>query len=184
VVRPSRVREGYNGRNFDFSRLRLHFCGKPNGHSHAWLNLHGGGQVDYTNTRPGDFLNINAGLWYRFGRHLYVEPDYTRERMTVADAWLYTSSIGQLTASWQFNPRLFIRAILQYVDDEFNAEFYGDDRDSEERLFFAQFLFSYKLNPRTVFFVGYSDNSSATQDYALTLSDRTLFVKIGYAWVL
>jgi len=184
VVRPSQVREGYNGQEFDFDRLRLHFCAKPDRHSHVWLNLHGGGQIDYANTRPGDFLNLNGGFWYRFGRHLYVEPTYTRERMEVDEGWLYTSTIGQLSASWQFNPRCFVRAILQHVNDQFNTGLYTDDRDPEEQRLFTQFLFSYKLNPRTVFFLGYSDNSFANQDYGLTRGDRTIFAKIGYAWVL
>jgi hypothetical protein len=184
VVRPSQVREGFNGEQFDFNRFRLHTCLRPNGHSHAWFNLHFGGQIDYANTRPGDFVNIDAGLWYRFGKHLYLEPKYTRERMEVEEGWLYTTTIGQLQASWQFNTRCFIRAILQHVDDRFNVELYTDDRDPEEQALFTQFLFSYKINPRTVFFLGYSDNSYATQDYDLTRADRTIFAKIGYAWVL
>ena len=183
VVRPSRAREGFNGELFDFNRLRLHFCAKPNGHSHAWLNLHGGGQVDYANTRPGDFLNINAGFWYRFGRHFRIEPIFTRERMDVDEGWLYTSTIGQLAASWQFNPRSFVRMILQHVDNEFNPTLYSDGRGPEYQNLFSQLLFSYKLNPRTVLFVGYSDTSFATQDYGLTQVDRTIFAKIGYAWV-
>jgi hypothetical protein len=184
VIRPSRAREGYNGQEFEFNRLRLHFCAKPTRHSHTWLNLHGGGRIDYANTRLGDFINLDAGFWYRFGKHLFVEPKYTRERMEVDQGWLYTSTIGQLAASWQFNTRCFVRAILQHVDDQFNTELYADGRDPEEQHLFTQFLFSYKLNPRTVFFLGYSDNSFASSDYGLTQGDRTIFAKIGYAWVL
>jgi hypothetical protein len=184
VIRPSRVREGFNGEVFDFNRLRLHVCGKPDGHSYLWLNVTVGGQVDYDNTRPGDFVNIDGSFSYRLGRHLYIEPKYTRERMEVDEGWLYTSTIGQLWASWQFNPRCFIRAVIQHVDNEFNTELYTDDRDAEQRELFTQLLFSYKLNPRTVLFVGYSDNSLATQDYGLTQTDRTIFAKVGYAWVL
>jgi hypothetical protein len=184
VIRPSRAREGYSGQEFEFNRLRLHICAKPTRHSHAWLNLHGGGQIDYANTRLGDFINLDTGFWYRFGKHLYVEPKFTRERMEVDEGWLYTSTIAQLSASWQFNTRCFVRAILQHVDDQFNPELYSDDRDPEEQHLFTQFLFSYKLNPRTVFFLGYSDNSYATPEYSLTRGDRTIFAKIGYAWVL
>jgi len=184
VIRPSRVREGYNGQIFDFNRLRFHGCAKPNGHSQIYLNLEGGGKVDYGNTRPGDFLNLDIGGWYRIGRHLYIEPKYTRERMDVDTGWLYTTAIGQLEASWQFNPKCFIRAILQHVDNEFNPDLYSDGRNPEYQGLFTQFLFSYKLNPQTVLFVGYSDNSAATQDYGFTQTDRTIFAKVGYAWVL
>jgi hypothetical protein len=183
VVRPSRAREGYNGQEFDVSRLKLHFCANPNGHGHAWLDLTGGGQVDYVNTRAGDFINLETGFWYHFGRHFYLEPIYTRERMEVAEGWLYTSTIGQIEASWQFNARCFVRIILQHVKDEFNTALYSDDRGPEYQNLFSQLLFSYKLNPRTVFFLGYSDNSFAQQNYGLTRGDRSVFAKIGYAWV-
>jgi hypothetical protein len=184
VVRPSRAREGFGGQEFDFRRLKLHFCGKPNGHSQAYLNLNTGGQVDYANVRDGDFVNLDTGLWYRFGRHLYIEPGFARERMEVDDGWLYTSTIAQVTASWQFNARTFVRAILQHVEDRFNPDLYSDGRGAEYENLFSQLLFSYKVNPQTVLFVGYSDTSLATDGFGLTKANRTVFAKIGYAWVL
>jgi hypothetical protein len=184
IVRPSLAREGFGGREFDFTRLKLHICAKPNGHSHLWLNLNAGGQVDYANVRAGDFVNLDGGLWYRFGRHLYLEPSFARERMEVDAGWLYTSTIAQLTASWQFDARTFVRAILQHVGDRFNPELYADGRGPEYEDLFAQLLFSYKVNPQTVLFVGYSDTSAAAGDYGLTRTNRTVFAKVGYAWVL
>jgi len=184
VIRPSRVREGFNGEIFDFNRLKLHVCGKPNGHSYVWANLTFGGEVDYANTRPGDFVLFEGSFSYRIGRHFYIEPKVTRERMKVDEGWLYTSTISQLWTSWQFTPRCFVRAVLQHVDNRFNTDLYSDDREPETEDLFTQLLFSYKVNPRTVFFLGYSDSSRATQDVGLTSKDRTVFVKIGYAWVL
>jgi hypothetical protein len=44
-------------------------------------------------------------------------------------------------------------------------------------------LYSYKLNPQTVFFVGYSDSYVDDDSLGnLTAEDRTWFMKIGYAW--
>ena len=184
IIRPSRVREGFAGEVYDFNRLRLHICAKPNGSSQFWFNFDGGGQIDFDNARPGDFINLDLGGWYRVGRHFFIEPRYTRERMEVDEGWLYTSTIAALETSWQFNSRCLVRAILQHVDNSFSTELYSDDRNAAEERLFTQFLFSYKLNPRTVFFLGYSDASQATQDHGLTQKDRTIFAKIGYAWVL
>ena len=47
----------------------------------------------------------------------------------------------------------------------------------------TQLLFSWKLNPQTVAYLGYSDTSFAGDDYDLTRADRTFFAKVGYAWV-
>jgi hypothetical protein len=57
----------------------------------------------------------------------------------------------------------------------------------ETRSLFTQLLFSYKVNPQTVVFLGYSDNRQGflTPELTrtdLTRSDRTFFLKLGYAW--
>jgi hypothetical protein len=54
--------------------------------------------------------------------------------------------------------------------------------DEETTTLFSQFIFSYKINPRTVLFLGYSDNHFGIVDVPLTRLNRTLFFKVGYAW--
>jgi hypothetical protein len=54
---------------------------------------------------------------------------------------------------------------------------------------FSQLLFSYKINPTTVLFLGYSDNQFGGIDadgrlIDLTRADRTFFFKVGYALVM
>ena len=61
---------------------------------------------------------------------------------------------------------------------------YIDDVEPEERSLFSQFLFSYKINPQTVLFLGYSDNYYGDRAIGVTQTDRTFFAKVGYAWVL
>ncbi len=60
-------------------------------------------------------------------------------------------------------------------------------RTVRRRSLFTRFLFSYKVNPRTVLFVGYSDDRLGMLDpeltrTALTPTSRTFFLKVGYAW--
>ncbi len=59
---------------------------------------------------------------------------------------------------WQFNTRTFVRAIMQYTDISRNQDLYEEEVDAIERDFFVQLLFSYKVNPQTVFF---SDTAKA-----------------------
>ena len=89
-----------------------------------------------------------------------------------------------MAAVYQFDVRTFFRSIVQYVDYRYNTDNYTYNQDPEYRRFFTQLLFSYKINPRTVLFVGYNDNYFGNRDYDLTQNDRTLFVKLGYALVL
>jgi len=56
------------------------------------------------------------------------------------------------------------------------------DGGTRERVF-KGVSFSYKLNPQTVLFAGYSDNLFGDERVDLTRNDRTFFLKLGYAWV-
>jgi hypothetical protein len=74
-------------------------------------------------------------------------------------------------------------SILQYTDLERAPVLYLSPVDKRTETLFSQLLFSYKLNPQTVLFLGYSDDSLGDERIDLTRADRTLFMKIGYAWV-
>jgi hypothetical protein len=73
---------------------------------------------------------------------------------------------------------------VQYWQYDRDPDLYVDEVDSETRIVLNQFLFSYKVNPQTMLFVGYSDIFLGDQEYDLTQTGRTVFAKLGYAWVL
>ena len=58
------------------------------------------------------------------------------------------------------------------------------DESERARELFAQLLFSYKLNARTVFFLGYSGNGASLTETDFLATDRTVFLKLSYAWLL
>ena len=108
-----------------------------------------------------------------------------RDRYSTLDVnggQLFEANAPQLAAVWQFNTRTFFRAIVQFTDIARNQDLYEDDVDELSRDYFVQLLFSYKVNPQTVFFLGYSDGGEENQDISLTATNRSLFFKIGYAW--
>jgi hypothetical protein len=80
-----------------------------------------------------------------------------------------------------------VRAIVRFGDtDRFAATNPGLET-LEDRSLGTQLLFSYKVNPLTVLFLGYSDDRRGERPLAgdpipLTGTDRAFFVKIGYAW--
>jgi len=143
-----------------------------------------GDQIDYANTRFGKRFRISPWLSYNLGKHLRLSLNHNYEQMSVEETRLYTANVSQLTAVYQFNVRTFFRTIFQYVNYDYNPGNYTLDINDEDKRFFTQLLFSYKINPRTVLFLGYTDNYQGNQDYSLTQSNRTFFAKLGYAWVL
>ena len=177
-------KEVFSGSTFDQYHLEFESGFIPQ--RNVWILLNGyiDDRIDYTDVRPGKRLQLNPYLRYNLGLHLRLSLDHTFERMTVEDQRLYTANISQFTAIYQFDTRTFFRTILQYVDYRYNVDNYISVVDPYYRHLFTQFLFSYKINPQTVLFLGYSDDYYGEAAYGLTQSDRTFFVKLGYAWVL
>jgi len=161
-----------------FTRIR------PRGGLNLKLFASTGSQIDFANSRLGDQVLIEPSVDWNINRHLLLAIEATLINFDSKEgAQIFDASVFNLRLTWQFSRRSFLRLTTQYQDIERNVDEYIDDVESRTRSMGRQLLFSYKLNPQTVLFLGYSDN--LYEDDALdTLekTDRTWFMKIGYAW--
>ncbi len=175
-------REFYRGVEYDLISGAAMFMFQP--HASLQIGFSGdiGDRIDYANSRAGRRLRLNPQFTYNLGKRIALAFNHNYERMHAAGDRLYTAHISQGSLIFHLNTKIFVRAILQYVEYRYNVDNYTFPIDPEYQNFFTQFLFSYRLNPRTVVFLGYSDNYSGTQEIDLTQTDRTLFMKIGYSW--
>ena len=180
----SRSRAAYNGEEFDLSVFNFSARAVPTATITTSFVFAFGDVIDYSNTRLGGGIHIVPSIDVNLGRRLKLSMSHIYERIESNEQHLYTANVSQLTSYYHFNTRMFFRAILQYVDYGYNVNNYILPREPEFRQLFSQLLFSYKLNPRTVLFLGYSDNYYGNQEFSLSQNDRTFFIKLGYAWVL
>jgi len=183
-IRGWDTREAYNYHEFDQTSFYIEGGFWPTGKLNLYMLTRFGDRIDYANTRLGKRFRINPAMSYNLGKHVRFSYDHTYEQMNVQEAHLYTANISQLTTIYQFNLRTFFRGIIQYVNYDYNPSNYTFDIESNYKSFFTQLLFSYKINARTVLFLGYTDNYYGGQEYGLTQSNRTFFMKLGYALVL
>ncbi len=183
-VRGRANREAYLGHEFEFQNMTIDGGFRPIPNVTFRFNTTFGGRIDYSNARLGSRFNFNPRFNIEMGLHLSMSLDHVYEKMTVNSAELYTANISQAAIVYQFNSKTFIRSIMQYVDYSYNVDNYTFAVDSEYKNFFSQLLFSYKFNPQTVLFLGYSDNYYGNQNFGISQADRTFFMKIGYAWML
>ncbi len=70
---------------------------------------------------------------------------------------IFDATVHDVRLTWQFSVRSFLRLTTQLQDIERNPASYSDVVDSRSRDVGRQLLYSYKINPQTVFFLGYSD---------------------------
>jgi hypothetical protein len=176
-------KEGFNGRKFLARRVEVDGELWPMGSLHLFLSAEGGDRIDYDNTRAGRSYRLIPQIEYKIGRHVSLSLGDTFERLRIREGRLYTANASSFKLVYQFNTRTFVRAIVQYVDYQRNASLYTFSVDARSRDVSSQFLFSYKINPQTVLFLGYSDSYLGGEAFGLTQTDRTFFAKIGYAWV-
>jgi Carbohydrate family 9 binding domain-like/Domain of unknown function (DUF5916) len=176
--------QAYLGSEYQDNKVQITARARPTGNLYLGLSGVYGDQIDVVNARAGTRLRLNPFLQYNIGSRTYLGVDHVFEKLNVAGGRLYTANLTNLRFVYQFNNRTFLRTILQYANYKYSPDLYNNPRDPEYKKLFSQILFSYKINPRTVLFLGYSDNYYANSIYHLTQRDRTFFLKIGYALVL
>jgi hypothetical protein len=157
---------------------------KPKGGLELGIWMRYGDQVDFANSRLGDQLRIEPFFEWNLNRHLFMELRGTiLDLDTKQGEQVFDASVYDLRLTWQFSRRSFLRLSTQYQDIERNVDEYIDDVNTNTRNMGRQLLYSYKINPQTVFFLGYSDNHFEDDELnTLEETDRTFFMKVGYAW--
>ena len=157
---------------------------QPSGAFKIELFAISGDAVDFANNQPGEELLIVPGIEAKLGRHVNLDFEHTLQKLDVEGGKLFEANLSQLRLVYNFNVRTFVRGIFQWLDVERNPDLYSFPVQPEVQTLFTQLLFSYQVNARTVLFAGYSDDHVGLMDVDLTQTNRTFFLKIGYAWIL
>ncbi len=168
---------------------------RPRGGLYMSLYAEYGDQIDFVNTRLGDQLYLEPSINWNINRNLLMRLQGAMASLdTKQGEKIFDASVLDARLTWQFDLRSFVRLTIQRSDVSRNLGVYDDcvallplpcDVDARSRDIGRQLLYSYKLNPQTVFFLGYSDQYVDEDDLdGLTASGRSWFMKIGYAWNL
>ena len=166
-------------------KLSLYTRFQPKGGLLLGVFVRYGDQVDFANSRLGDQLRLQPFVQWNINRHLFLKAEATLLQLdTKQGEKIFDADVYDVRLTWQFSRRSFVRVTTQIQNIDRNLDVYVDEVDSESRRVGRQLLYSYKLNPQTVFFLGYSDNYMDDDDLrGLEETNRTLFMKIGYAWM-
>lgn len=189
TVNPDLFERELQGQRFTIERLNLFGHVQPTARVAADIFWQFGRELDYANVRESGLTRMQQGLDLRLGAAVELELDYDFKRLTHAGTRVFREQVAQTRALYHFSDRFFLRAVLQLRDVDRDPGLYAEAIDPETRSLDTQFLLSYKLNPQSVIFVGYSDASAAVRENedpleSLDLSrlSRTFFLKVSYAW--
>ncbi|HTQ80634.1 MAG TPA: DUF5916 domain-containing protein, partial [Thermoanaerobaculia bacterium] len=173
----------FNGTLFDLDQQTIDFILNPTAGISFELYSQLGDNIDFDNTRKAQIVLLQPTAELRLGRSLNLNLSYQDQKLRVAGGQLYDAQLTQTRIIYQFDVRTFVRAIFQYTDIGRNPGLYLAPVDRRSKNFFTQLLFSYKINPQTVLFTGYTDTRLGVDLIPLTQTDRTFFVKLGYALI-
>lgn len=170
---------------FSENGIGLYSNFKPKAGLFASLYMYTGNAVDLANNRVGDKLKIRPILNMNLGKHFEIRLRHTYETLDANGSEVFTANLSDIRFTYQFNVNSFLRLAVIYTDLDRNKNNYIDDVDSQYKKLATQLLYSYKLNPQTVLFAGYSDTGYQDDDLSsITKEQRTLFAKFSYAWLL
>lgn len=180
----------YDGEMFNETQFMQFAKFKPWGNIEVGNFYRFGKQIDFANTRLGDVLDIEPFIDWDVNEHLNVNFRYNYSQLDVSDDRIYTAHQTDVRVGYQFDMRSILKFVVQYTDIERDPDLYvyddiEDRPEKNESYFSTQLIYSYKINPQTLFFIGYSDGGYQDDDLErLERDQRTIFTKFSYAWQL
>jgi len=181
---PSKLNITNNSTLFTEQQGSFYFNMRPSPSWYISTFARYGDHIDYDNNRLGTQLLVRPTINWNVGKSLQFKLRHTYQNFDVDSQQLFTANLSDFRATYQFNQRQFLRLILVYSDIERNQQKYTFDVDASSKGLGTQLLYSYKLNPLTKFFVGYSDLAYQNDELiGLTKNERSVFMKFSYAWL-
>jgi len=183
-----------NTKRFTENQLNLYSKAHLSPRTYLSLDIILGDKIDYNNDRLGDIQQAAINFTWNITNHLELDITQTYSKLDAAPVKVntttkgdsvYSANLTDLRLSYQFDVQSYLRLSLVYTDIDRNVNNNPYINVSEKNKNLAtQLIYAYKLNPQTVFFLGYSDNSYQ-DDYLDELSreERTFFSKISYSWM-
>jgi hypothetical protein len=180
--RRSRVHDGVRYEQwFNFAMAEF----RPSRTLQLGSRVNWGDWIDFDHSRAAEQRTIRGWINLNTGRHVAVRFSHLYDILDVAGGRLFAAKVPELRVVYQRDLRTLVRAVVQYTGMTRDLRLYTpeDEEDAESRDLFLQLLFSYKVNAQTALYFGYTSGVNGTDRFAMTHEKRTLFAKLGYAWL-
>ena len=151
----------------------------------VWTFNRIGDSIDYSNSRAGDGQYSELGGNIKIGKHINSRMNYNYSSLDVDEGELFTANQFDVRVNYQFNLKSFIRLSIQYTDIDRNLSLYNepDDYNAKSKYFSSELLYAYKINPQSLFYLGYTDNGYQDDSFDdIEKDNRKVFMKLSYAY--
>lgn len=177
----------YFDETFQFFRFEV----EPTAGLKLNVRLRQGDTIDFVNSQLGYSRRLSPNLKWQVNDHFLFESEYSKLDFDVETESLFSATITNLKLIYLFDEKNSLRYTMQSSSVDRNITQYdffvtadtSDDEDESSENVASQLLYTYRVNPQTLFFAGYSSQGFRNQDIR-TIRDtgRTVFMKFSYAW--
>ena len=173
-----------------FTEDKFSFFGEVKPMLGLYLNtqLTYGDEIDFANNRLGTVKQFRPTINWNVNKHLEIKLKQTMRQLDANGANVFIARLTDFRATYQFNVLSYVRFSIIYNNTHRNVDNYiysdPEDIESHSKDFSTELLYAYKINPKTVFYLGYSDHHAAEEDFSdLEQDQRRVFMKFSYAWI-
>ncbi|WP_206486349.1 carbohydrate binding family 9 domain-containing protein [Thalassotalea sp. G2M2-11] len=147
-----------------------------------------GDAIDYSSNRLGESNSLRLGANWNINKHLEFRVKQIFRQLNADGANVFNARLSDIRATYQFNINSFLRLTMVYNNTNRNPYNYlytaPEDITVHSKNLSSELLYAYKINPQTVFYLGYSDNQDAERNFSdLERNQRSVFMKFSYAWI-
>jgi hypothetical protein len=146
------------------------------------VNITSGQSIDFSNARVGNGSDVRFFGTFRPIDKLTLDVTGERQWLDADGGRVFTATVERVRALYSFSSRSIVRVIGQYVKTDRDPALYGFPVPRHSGSFLGSVLYSYKVNWQTVLFVGYGDDRTLTANNDLLRADRSVFLKVSYAY--
>ena len=174
-----------NSTRFNENQFSFEFLAQPFTRVYTFASYITGDKIDYRNNRLATINELTTNVTINATDHLELDLYYIHSELDADNPDsgrqenVYTADLTELRISYQFDVHSYLKLNLVYSDVEQNPNNNPISFNSKKnKSLSTQLIYAYKLNPQTVFFIGYSD-SSYQDDYLneLEREQKTFFTK-------
>jgi hypothetical protein len=167
---------------FDENRLALDINFKPRAGIFMGIGFSQGDSIDFSNTKIADRTGAYIDMNFSLGKHFNVDVVHRFSKLERGQGTVFAANQTDLRFAYQFNLRQRLRLSVINTNVNRDIALYDDEVDSHSRSLNTQLIYSYKVNPKTLLYLGYSDSGTENQQVDLTHTNRTVFAKFSYAF--
>ncbi len=176
----------FDGNYFDENIIRMFIQAFPVSGLRLELFARFGDQIDFDNTRLGEVFFISPEISWNIDKNWLVQLDHVFQTLDVSGGELFNVTLDDLRVTWQKDNRTSVRLTTQYQRINRDTSLYLDptNLEEDEETISFELLYSYKVNPQTLIFVGVNSGSGTPPNSRELKQQKSLFfVKFSYSWL-